>query len=234
MLTAINCGDDTDCTASTVGATFGILNGTAGIPSDWRAHIGDEIITKSIIKCGITYRVPNTCGDLTNRIVLQAPHVLFECDGETILTEGKTELPENTGEILGKQCGRIRGMSVVKPYSMHFDGALLSADVILDGAPEITPLGEKKIKFVLTNQYDKFGRVFYYANLRWWLPDGFSVDGDKKSIQISTNDSRYNGSTTFEVTVRAGETVQAVNRIVLEITIEGRVMPMYIPITLLG
>jgi hypothetical protein len=91
------------------------------------------------------------------------------------------------------------------------------------------------VKIVLTNQYDKFGRVFYYANLRWWLPDGFSIEGDKKTVQISTNDySHYNGVSTVEVTVRAGERVEAVNRIVLEVTLDGRILPLYIPIHLLS
>ena len=48
MLCAINCGDDTDCTGGTVGAIFGIMYGTAGIPADWKAHIGDSIVTMSL------------------------------------------------------------------------------------------------------------------------------------------------------------------------------------------
>ncbi|MBR2037484.1 MAG: hypothetical protein IKA09_07105 [Lachnospiraceae bacterium] len=36
MLTAINCGDDTDCTGGTIG-------GTAGIPQDWVEYMGDDI-----------------------------------------------------------------------------------------------------------------------------------------------------------------------------------------------
>ena len=48
MITAINCGDDTDCTAATVGATLGILGGEAAIPTDWKEYIGDKIITISV------------------------------------------------------------------------------------------------------------------------------------------------------------------------------------------
>lgn len=40
MIIAINCGDDTDCTAATVGALLGIMHGTAFIPEDWRQHMG--------------------------------------------------------------------------------------------------------------------------------------------------------------------------------------------------
>ena len=234
MITAINCGDDTDCTASTVGATFGILGGMQGIPEDWRAYIGDEIVTISIDRSGICRKTPTTCSELTDRVVAQAPHMLFENDAEVAFTDGESVLPESVYEALQKQCSRIRGMSNVRPYSMHIDGTVLSADVVLDGVPEIKPFGEKKVTISLTNQYDKYGRVFYYADLRWWLPEGFEVEC-QRTVQISTNDyTHYNGISTFEATIRAGETVATLNRIVLEVYIEGRVLPLYIPIHLIG
>lgn len=39
---AINCGDDTDCTAATVGSILGIINGKSNIPSDWQEYIGEN------------------------------------------------------------------------------------------------------------------------------------------------------------------------------------------------
>ena len=63
----------------------------------------------------------------------------------------------------------------------------------------------------------------------------FVIEGDKKTVQISTNDySHYNGVSTVEVTIRAGERVEAVNRIVLEVSVDGRILPLYIPIHLLS
>ncbi|MCQ2414264.1 MAG: ADP-ribosylglycohydrolase family protein [Clostridia bacterium] len=38
MITAINCGDDTDCIGATVGSTLGIIYGLKGIPADMEAH----------------------------------------------------------------------------------------------------------------------------------------------------------------------------------------------------
>lgn len=43
LIYAINCGDDTDCTAGTVGATLGIIGGTTAIPAELKEHIGDKI-----------------------------------------------------------------------------------------------------------------------------------------------------------------------------------------------
>ena len=80
MLTAINCGDYTDCTAATVGATMGILNGMADIPEDWSTHIGDEIITISLALGGVLNRgIPRSCSELIRRVVSLAPCVLYSC-----------------------------------------------------------------------------------------------------------------------------------------------------------
>lgn len=38
IIYTVNCGDDTDCTAGTVGAVLGILGGSAGIPADWKEY----------------------------------------------------------------------------------------------------------------------------------------------------------------------------------------------------
>lgn len=75
MLTALNCGDDTDCTAGTVGAFFGLMHGTDGIPKDWREHIGDDIVTGTINAC-LSFPRVKTCTQLTEKVVSLAPSVL--------------------------------------------------------------------------------------------------------------------------------------------------------------
>ncbi len=74
LLAAVNCGDDTDCTGGTAGAIMGILGGTAGIPEDWRAYIGDRIVTCSLN--GHFRRIyAHTCEELTDRVMRQIPLV---------------------------------------------------------------------------------------------------------------------------------------------------------------
>ena len=67
MILAINCGDDTDCTGATIGSLMGIMNGTAGLPSDWRSHIGDQIAT--ICNLNGHGAWPATCTELTERVM---------------------------------------------------------------------------------------------------------------------------------------------------------------------
>lgn len=75
MMYAVNCGDDTDCTAATIGAFLGILYGTAGIPSDWMEYVGDSIITKALN--GDMSNVPQNCYELTERVMYLIPTVLL-------------------------------------------------------------------------------------------------------------------------------------------------------------
>lgn len=68
---AAGCCDDSDCTAGTLGAFYGILYGTAGIPEKWIAPIGDEIKTCSLdtTKPGI----PTTVTEMCERIARLMP-----------------------------------------------------------------------------------------------------------------------------------------------------------------
>jgi len=44
VLTAVNCGLDTDCTGATVGSVIGIRDGARAIPEHWRRPIKDEYL----------------------------------------------------------------------------------------------------------------------------------------------------------------------------------------------
>ena len=164
----------------------------------------------------------------------QAPHVLFENDAPVALTDGETILPEDPAAFLDEQCKAIVGMSVVAPYSMHFKGGVFDVDVVLSAAPEISPMGEIEVDVVLTNNVYVYDRAYYNVHPRWWLPDGFTVEGSKGTLFLPYNSRRHNAKCHYHVTLRAGEQVGVSNRCVLELAIEGRALPVYIPITLLG
>ena len=228
MIEALNCGDDTDCTGATVGATLGILRGTAVIPEDWSRHIGDDIITVSVNRAG-KCRVPSTCTKLTDRVVAQTPHVLFANDAYVALTDGGDLIPENAEQLIRQSvtCASLTS------YSTHFAFPFAYADVVLDAAPDIEPMGERKVSVTLTNRSYVLDNRPYNLTMRWWLPDGFTVKGRQTAILYHKN-SHNSGTCTLEYTLTAGESVAAVNRCVLEIVAEGRPAPMYIPITLLS
>ena len=234
MLTAINCGDDTDCTAATVGATLGILGGMDIIPKDWQRHIGDDIITVSINRASVGREVPKTCTELCSRAVKQAPYMLFSNHANVEIANTKTEIPSNIYDILINNDNFKGIIENIKPNTITFDCAFLNATVCYNGDPEIIKNGEKKIDITFINNTNAFDNRRYNLEFRWWLPNGFSVETNKQTMKLCYANSHIDGKLHYNVIIRAGETVEAMNRCVLEVTAVGRSIPMYIPITLLG
>ncbi len=234
MIYAINCGDDTDCTGATVGSMLGIIGGTKGIPSDWRGYIGDTIVTVSIIG-GVLYGAPKTCTELTGRVAKQAPVMLIANHAEVAFTDGEDELPADIVEKFLAD-GRVKKqLESLIPYSVSFDlGGYAAGFLCFDGAPDIEANGEKTVRIHFVNNANVYGNIPYFLNLRWLTPEGFTVDGGKRSVYLPAFDSHQNGACDVEFTVKAGERVEPVNRIVLEVTAEGRASAAYVPVVLLG
>ncbi len=240
MIYAINCGDDTDCTGATVGSTLGILNGMAGIPADWREHIGDEIVTISISRGNHARGLPDNCTALTERVVAIAPSVLYSRNVSFEMREVNVELAD-VDEIPDDIENRLLTMverevrpitDSLKPYTMDFSSTIMKARITLDSAPDIRPLEEKKIYVTLLNQ-STFENEPHPVSLRWILPEGFTVEGKKGAVLEHFN-SHNKGTLPLEFTIRAGERVEASNRMVLEVAPVGRHQPMYISFVLLG
>lgn len=94
---AVNCGYDTDCTGATLGATLGILGGTAGIPEKWSAPVGEEIVLHPFTgDCG----APKDIGELTRRTAALAEKAADASGPEEGASFGeKTRLP---GDLLSR------------------------------------------------------------------------------------------------------------------------------------
>jgi ADP-ribosylglycohydrolase len=70
---AVNCGYDTDCTAATLGAILGIIDGAGALPEKWTKPLGDAIATSDPNGVKNLYLqphpAPRTLGNLTDRIL---------------------------------------------------------------------------------------------------------------------------------------------------------------------
>ena len=235
MITAINCGDDTDCTGATVGATMGILGGTAVIPKDWSEYIGDDIITIAVNRTdlGAGASVPKTCTQLSERVIAMAPHVLFDNQAAVEFTDSADDIPSDVKELLLKQCEAMRKTNSLVPYSMRVTSPVLYADVLLDSAPDIAPFEEKTLT-VNVRIERSLGDECCNLECRWWLPEGFTMESGRLTGTILTKNKYNTGYAPFTFKLKAGERVSAVNRCVLEVMPIGRCTPLYIPVTFLG
>ena len=178
---------------------------------------------------------PKTCTELTGRVAKQAPVMLIANHAEVAFTDGEDELPADIVEKFLAD-GRVKKqLESLIPYSVSFDlGGYAAGFLCFDGAPDIEANGEKTVRIHFVNNANVYGNIPYFLNLRWLTPEGFTVDGGKRSVYLPAFDSHQNGACDVEFTVKAGERVEPVNRIVLEVTAEGRASAAYVPVVLLG
>ncbi len=234
MIYAINCGDDTDCTGATIGSVMGILYGTAGIPDDWRQHIGDDIVTVSINKGAIS-GVPNTCAELTERVCRMIPVMLWSEDIRHIDIHADGDCAD-AADVEKFKGGNLRAQLEERPgMSVDYDFIYMKARIIYDDEPEIAPGGEIRMRAVFTSPWPGIGPA--YLTLRWILPEGWSTDC-RQHVQLPhcfpdfVGDRRPRNEISF--TLRAGERVEAVNHLILQVICDGHPTPSCIPVEIFG
>ena len=238
MILAINCGDDTDCTGATVGSTLGILNGMKVIPEDWKEYIGDRIITVSIAMGICNSRIPKTCTELTERVAALAPKVLNVKSSYSVeLVEGEESIPENIFDVIMKDVDLKHPLESLIPNSMRFDTPFFFITVVYDGKPEISPLEEKTVILKFENKHSarsNFGLSNpHNLTLRWLGCEKLRAES-KTAVTLMHKTAHSQAVLELHVKVTAGESIDPINRIVLEIVNEGKAQITYVPITLLG
>ena len=232
MIIAINCGDDTDCTGATLGSLMGIAHGSAVIPADWRAHIGDAIATVSIAR-GTLSRVPETCTELTERVLAQVPHVLRANRADFCFTDGESEIKEGYWERLMASGNASLALLSRPPMSYTEKFGYMSATVMYPATVRIQPGQTIEIRIRFENNGSVYGQIPYGLCLRWLLPEGFSVSGPQ-NVQLPHRNAHYDGTAEAVFAITAPDAVQPQNRPVLEVTAPGRLTAAYIPVILLG
>lgn len=239
VIYAVDCGDDTDCTGATVGALLGIIHGMAGIPADWRQHIGDEIVSACL---AYGYRAfPRSCTELTDCVMNLLP-VTLRTGMPALMAQGvQIELGEEN-DFSAVSPESLKGRSLAESFSRRsrwsFTAEGIFADAVLsfDREPVIAPGETLSGKIALIPHTLPEARRF---TLRWILPAGWQAAG-RKSLFTATMPSfdpnlsceREDAETEFTIT--AGEQVEGVNELLLDIMAPGRPSHLIVPITILG
>ncbi len=241
ILIAVNCGDDTDCTAGTVGSTLGILYGTEIIPEDWKAYIGDKIITCSVSTVSVGRTFPKSCDELSERVCRLAPGVLYSLEASSAVKRRKVgmtafgECERNSDEIFEELRERIAWVQNeylnIKKNSVDFEKGVLRGSLSLETV-YATPLSEIGIELDLELRRHVQERQYPFE-FRWILPDGYSVNGVNNAIVKADETLMHRmhgtGKLGLKFTLSVGECVQSFARCVLEITAKGRHTAIYVP-----
>lgn len=230
MIYAIDCGDDTDCTGATVGALFGILNGTAGIPKDWSEHLGDRIVSVAIDRG--TLWAPATCTELTNHVFGMIPMMIKANHGNVYLSDhdeiSEEDLARFENNNVAKSLVAVPGNSYLTDFIWG------NCRVIYPEGPKVSADGTVKIQLRLANNVDLLGNIPHRVQLKWHLPEGWAVEGLAKDYLLEHN-NRYNKPyLELDALIRVPENADASNRLILEITAPSRPTAGLVPVMVLA
>ncbi len=245
MILALNCGDDTDCTGATLGATLGIMYGMKAIPEDWKAYIGDEIITISIIKGSAFF--PESCSQLTDLVMDIIPVTTYAGMSPkkgrrhfVEVGEDATCVAEDFDPASFKGRGFVNRLAKRARYSYTYENVILKALVEFEKEPVIAPGVRVGLRLTVTMPNCT---TYRRASISWYAPAGFTVEGRKNvfmkwlpggeggegALNFRADDANYS-----DITITAGENVESVNRIIFEIATPGMGQPLLVPVTILG
>lgn len=233
LLTAVNCGDDTDCTGATVGAFLGILYGTAGIPQDWADYIGDQIITISIDRSYRRARSLNSCAVLTERVLCMIPTVLTANNRYTEWTEGESCLEAENMQAIAVNHARHRFECDRQPLNWPrycfeaWSNALLRVRAEFDRNPEL--LAGESVTMTVNFVNLMYGPL--HMNIRLHLPEGITADRENAMLYVD-HQREYGDSWT--VTLTATEHIKAINKVIVEAEALGHPNPVLFSVPIIG
>jgi ADP-ribosylglycohydrolase len=240
MIYAINCGDDTDCTGATVGATLGILNGMAGIPTDWIEYIGDDIVTVSVPKCcNFNLNVPKTCTELSQRVIEMCKHVLYFYNiqvDNAYFHKNIIELIDGDSTPSSEQIKRIETaiekrikpiLEDIKPYVVSGSCALCTVEIIPNEKPVVKQNSQIDYKMVIRTNFFMECKPTAYK-IRFITPNGVEVLSPSNVMMVPATDDFVNK---VNFTVKLGEVSTDV-KIIAEFTVPGRSTALYVPFTI--
>ena len=165
---ATNCGDDTDCTAATLGATLGIILGKDLIPKKWIEPIGDRILTVAIDRGSI--QVPTTLAGLTDEVMAQVPMMLAAHEAPVTVTDAPTDL-SGAGDLALASDAVAKSIWAISPYALTYDFIHTLVTLDYGKEPDIKPGEPFPITVTLVNKLPDCRHM----ELKWRLPEGWTV-----------------------------------------------------------
>lgn len=224
----VNCGEDTDCTAATVGSIWGIMHGTKGIPEKWLSPIGRKLKTCCLNLGELQRMIPGTVDELTDRVEKIASQVLrknrhygieFSSDATSDFSDIKPLLEAEINDILYKYMN--------KPV-YRFPFYTISIDYGCDG-PYSRSGQEKTIILLVENSY---GKVQANLSVKVYAPENWQVSPRQGLVPCFPGMEKH--SPQIKLSFHSENIVNSSNRFVVEFTIEGRPTTMHVPITFLN
>lgn len=170
MQITINCGEDTDCTAATVGAIYGIIHGAEKIPQNWLEPIGTTIKTGCLNLGelgGYGAEIPQNIDELVDRVTNIAKQVGLAYVNGMEITDTEPVKEKIPGSLICED-SHIFGEMVKGPiYSFDF----FDIQVVYAGGPVIRNSQCKKVTLRIVNKYKNVEAL----DIKVWCEDDIHV-----------------------------------------------------------
>ncbi|MCI6038262.1 MAG: ADP-ribosylglycohydrolase family protein [Candidatus Limiplasma sp.] len=227
------CGEDTDCTCATLGATLGIIMGAKNLPEKWLAPLDDKIATLCINRTSEGVWVPATVTELTDRVVRQAPLFVGQqlCD---IYAPGGVvfECRSGRGLYCPQSARYLKGLNghkkdidltpaevaALTPYHVRYAYPAFSMDVDYRGSVTFTPGIERRITVTLVNSFTQYQQQ--WARVTLYTPPCAAVSSPRTVMLPLNNHVGAKAECTFAFT--ADETAPAKLELLVDVALEGR------------
>ncbi len=215
MLLAVNCGEDADCSAGSLAATLGIIQGNSKLPEKWIKPINDVIITTTINihDCWlgpVPFFLPNSTQAMADEIIRCIPKMLtigtydltdeglevypkddFYCtDTVPVYYEGAFGNREweffNTTQFVN-----LPHYAVFKEFSLFKLQAIYENDFFFENGKETS---------VTLKIYDNGeSKIQHWLTIRAYAPDGVDVKEKVSTVPLN-NFNGYMIEKTFHIT----------------------------------
>lgn len=209
---AVNCGEDTDCTAATLGALFGIIYGESGLPKEWIQPIGG-VITTCCINLLAGLPIPNTVDELSDRVLRAIPaflgrevcdimqdgvgYALSVDDADNLMCPPQDEYIHLINGLLKPKTLPINKLLELSPYAVKQDFSTFS--VILDyiDEPYIRAGEPRKLRLrVMDNGLTGHQQ---WINITLYTGDGVTIPQGKHFSMPLQSYYHYQAQLEFEI-----------------------------------
>jgi len=232
LCSAVACGEDTDCTAATLGAILGIIAGASGLPEKWTAPLGDKIATMCIDKTSAGIWVPDTVTELADRVMRAAPLFMggacdifaeggyaLEClSGNDLYCSTATEYLKYMNGMFVKDEMPVSELCALSPYVQRQEYPTFTMFVDGCGSASFTRGEDRTLKVTLYNARCMMNQL--WARVTLYTPPGVTLVSSD-SYLLSLNNligSKTECSFTFNADSFPGPKLE----VLVDVAIEGR------------
>jgi len=232
---AVNCGEDTDCTAATVGAIYGIIHGADQIPEKWIRPIGSGIKTACLNLGelgGYGGEIPQDVYELADRIINLGMQVSLAYNNGIRITSDSTDITHlNESSLYCTDSGIFTEM--MNGPIFRFDS--FDIQVIYNGDPVLKNNEDKKITIRICNKY----KITDTLDVKLWCEDYLNILPSKTGkILVRTAYFRgvdFRGNLeTIDFIFSSDYIPEPIVRCKVQFTVPGRHTDMVVPIVLLN